>query len=103
MKEFIYLFLIKIIIVISISTISITLLFKIKDFNYDNRFSKEKIIEEDIEKYLNRVYSIEGVYPNDVYYLENFGFTFDTTNYNYNYTFISQYIRPEIVITKKME
>lgn len=101
MGEFLYYFFVKFIVFVSISIISITLIFKINDLNMNDRFSKESMIEIKIEKYLDRVYALDGEYPNDIFYLESFGLGFDLNKYDYQYDFVSVYKKPSISVVKK--
>ncbi len=55
-------------------------------------------IEETIKKTLVACYAVEGAYPSELNYLENYGIVFDTEKYIYEYSPKISYEFPEIKV-----
>ncbi|MFV0503922.1 MAG: hypothetical protein ACK5LT_08150 [Lachnospirales bacterium] len=57
-------------------------------------------IQDTLDSTLIQVYALEGNYPSDLYYLENYGVAFNLDKYNYEYEFIGYNIKPTVIVSK---
>ena len=65
----------------------------------DNADRQATRLEDIIKKAAVQCYALEGAYPEDIYYLKNYGIIFDEDRYYYRYEFngISNYM-PNIYV-----
>ncbi len=60
------------------------------------KVSSVEQIEENLVDMLITCYAVEGAYPSDIKYLENYGFVFDNEKYVYEYTVSKSYEMPKV-------
>ncbi|WP_051532851.1 hypothetical protein [Lachnobacterium bovis] len=78
--------------------------FSIFSDNLNNRTlaQEQKFIEEALEKNITTCYCVEGFYPPNLNYIEReYGFTYNSTKFYIDYTFIADNLRPHVIVLQK--
>ena len=67
-----------------------------------NDAEQAKILEQALTRSITACYALEGAYPPNINYLvENYGLTYDSTEYFIDYQYIGSNLRPDVTIIKK--
>ncbi len=67
-----------------------------------NDAEQAQILEQALTRSITACYALEGAYPPNINYLvENYGLTYDSTEYFIDYQYIGSNLRPDVTIIKK--
>ncbi len=91
----------KFLILLLTSLITLVIIFFVEHIAENNHFRREVFLRNQIEKYLTNIYAIDGEYPKDLSYLEQFGVVFEDDKFLYEYEYINEHKRPMITVTRK--
>ncbi|MBQ2705730.1 MAG: hypothetical protein IJF60_02820 [Agathobacter sp.] len=69
----------------------------------DNNLSREKeILQNAIDRSITQCYALEGVYPDNLEYLEEeYGLTYNKEHFFVDYQYIGSNLRPDITIIER--
>lgn len=72
-------------------------------FMTDNNATREKeILQNAIDRSITQCYALEGVYPDNLEYLETeYGLTYNKEHFFVDYTYIGSNLRPDITIIER--
>ncbi len=79
----------------------ILLLSTVTVFNSNSQEKNSQLIENSINTALLQCYALEGAYPSDIYYLEEYGILFKDEKYYYYYDYIDGGIMPIVTVIQK--
>ena len=73
------------------------------NYRTDNNLSREKeILQNAIDRSITQCYALEGVYPDNLEYLEEeYGLTYNKEHFFVDYQYIGSNLRPDITIIER--
>ncbi len=83
------------------SIVTLVIIFFISNVTNSENFKREEILKNEVDRFLLEIYAINGEYPLNIKYLEEFGLNLEDTKFIYEYNFISKYEKPTVNIYSK--
>jgi competence protein ComGC len=84
-----------------IAVVLMSLITPASTFTANSETRQTRAVEEIIDKAMIQCYALEGSYPPNLEYLENYGVIMDEDHYNYFFEAVGSNIKPTVKVFQK--